>query len=111
MARTKMTASEFYSKLSGLLEKGYRLTRDAQSDPNADIRLVKPNVHKSFCPITAVAHAETGKYFPSDDYQKANKYLGLHYDVAEAIVCAADTSYDCVRTRSKLKKALGLPTA
>lgn len=43
-----------------------------------------------FCPVTAVAFAETGEVYRIDDYDKAGKRLGLDKDTISAIVSAAD---------------------
>lgn len=102
-----MKAQEFYVKLKALSTKGYHVSRTTKNNPAGEIRLARKDMHKSFDPITAVAHAISGKYFQVQNYDKANRYLKLHSDTLESLAAASDNAGSPV-VRKRLCSALGL---
>jgi len=100
-----MKAQEFYVELKKTLNKGYKLTKNTKNGNDVGIRLFKN--HRTFCPITAVCHATTGRYFDPNYVMHANKYLRLHHDVVNNIVAAADDE-GAPKVRKQLKATLGI---
>lgn len=71
----------------------------------------------TFCPITAVCYARTGKRYMSWDFQKAAADIDLDADTALQVAKAADDSigwmlhnkrYSDARLRTQLLETLGL---
>lgn len=98
-----MKSVEFYQELSGLLGKGWR----AFINHDGEIRL-KTKHNKTYCPITAVCQAKTGKSIPVYNADKAATFLKLHHDTADTIMNAADYSDLSTPSRQKLTTVLGL---
>lgn len=105
-----MKASDFYSALARSRNK-FRYSRRRRDNYALRLRLKSrpKNAPCFYCPLTAVAYAETGKLFDVGQYLDAAKCLGIRLRTAHDIVAAAD--YPCPthsRTRSKLLTALGI---
>ena len=70
-----MKVQEFYQALSRLRNRGYRVTKSTTRTKDGAIRLAAADksFHKTFTPVTAVAHALSGKYFEAHRIDRANK--------------------------------------
>lgn len=103
-----MKAQEFYTELRKILQRGYYVSRTSKQGTRSEIRLARKDSHKSFCPLTAVCHALTGKYVPVDDAcYKVPKLLKMHSDTVDTLIAAADADGSPI-VRKRLQQVLGL---
>ena len=106
-----MNTTQFLKELSKInrrywKEVPYFRYVHADSPPERhELRRTTP--YRCYCPVTAVAHAKTGKFYDICNFREAARAIGLKSNDYCRIIEAADGNAH-LKLREKLLKAVGL---
>jgi len=84
-----MTKTQFIEQLTFLIDMCSKHIKVYDNGDHLGIRIVDDG-NNTFCPLTFVCFATTGKYYKVKEYLKAGTILGFSYNPAYDIARASD---------------------